>query len=274
MRRLSTALLILAAVIPSWAAPLQTPVYTQFVTDDSIVYMDERGVAVRIEKLWACRRRGWARASEPLVMTPGELEAFKTTRIPSGDWADWICDVTPGKVTYSRGIEEAQRKLNAAQDKLPCTPHIPETGRNNWEMLEYTRCRVADELANARRELDSELAARLEDYVHAGVPAARIQSEPKAVIAELTPKAKAIPFGLYVNECDSVPAAAFELAQCGLAAHEGAYKEAQRLYAAYAGRVARFRGGDAIPQAEMNSVRDDALAVRRRLKDSSPTLAP
>lgn len=240
--------------------------YIQLETDDAFVYMDGEGVAVRIGKIWACRHATWARTEEPLLHTLRQFEQFKSERKAMGDWENWSCGVQPGAVTYSRDVQAAQRALNASPLRPACAPWIPETGRNNWEMLEYDRCLLSEQLALAQAEYSTEFASRLADMLGEGLPENRLRQDAAAVIAELAPKARAKKLGLYDNACDRVVATVYDLVDCRMAGRETALRQAEEDLPRHAGRIEAQRGRDGIEQPLMDGIAADAAMLRKRLR--------
>ncbi|TBR26379.1 hypothetical protein EPO15_00235, partial [bacterium] len=110
--------------------------YIQLETDDAFVFMDEKGVAVRMAKNWACRNNGWAANADPRVFNKPQFEAFKQGQIANGTWKEWVCGEQGGVTVFSRDVQKSQQQMNRAPGKPACAPKVPETGRYNYEMLQ------------------------------------------------------------------------------------------------------------------------------------------
>ncbi|TPW20250.1 MAG: hypothetical protein FD126_1874 [Elusimicrobia bacterium] len=233
---------------------------------DNFVFMDEEGLVIKVEMSWSCRRTDWARTSTPKVLDPRQFERFKTEKKDSGDWVNWVCDVGAGPVIFSRDLQRAQRDMNASPLRPDCAPQVPETGRNNWEMLEYDRCLLTEQVAMAQREFTVEFALRLADVLGESQLEGLIRQDPGARLIELTAKAKAKKLGLYDNACDRVVPTAYDLIECRMADRKAALARVQKFLPLHHGRVEGQRGRDGIEQPIMDGIAADAASLRKDLR--------
>jgi hypothetical protein len=240
--------------------------YVPLETEDAYIYMDDGGVAVRAEKNWSCRNVNWASTSDPKVFSKPDFAQFRQGQIDGGTWNQWMCKAVVGAVVYSRGIRDAQRKMNAWHLRPDCAPWVPETGRNNWEMLEYDRCLLSEQLAFAQVEFSVEFAARLADILGESIPDARLRQDTKELIAELSAKARKKKLGLYDSSCDKVVPMACDFVECRLAGRRAALRKVEDFLPRHAERVAAQRGRDGIEQSRMDGIAADAASVRRLLR--------
>lgn len=172
---LGPLLSLLLSASPSVAQEVDR--YVQLETDDAVIFMDAGGVAIRVQKTWACRRSNWPPENGADVYNRAQYLAFRNSRIELGNWSEWLCREQAGDVLWSRGIVEAQRKLNMSPDKKPCSPWVPETGQYNREMFEYSRCALAAEVEEARDSYWADMVLRLGPLLRMEPPSTSSDSE-------------------------------------------------------------------------------------------------
>lgn len=240
--------------------------YIQMEVGDFFVFMDEEGLAIKVEMEWSCRRTDWARTSTPKVFDPRHFERFRTEKKASGDWGNWVCDVGAGPVVFSRDLQRAQRALNASPLRPDCAPQVPETGRNNWEMLEYDRCLLTEQLAMTQREFTVEFALRLADALGESQLEGPIRQDPGARLIELTVKAQAKKLALYDNLCDKVIPTTYDLVECRMADRKAALARVQKFLPFHQTRIEGQRGRDGIEQPIMDGIAADAASLRKTLR--------
>lgn len=266
--RLGALLLAALASIVHTASAQPSSRYIQMETEDAFLYLDENGVAHKAEKNWACRNVGWASTAEPTIYGASRYPEFRQGQIDRGTWDQWICKVVIGPVIFSRGILAAQRKMNMAPNKLTCTLWVPETGRLNWEMLEYDRCALSRQLTQVKAESAREFAARLADLTGTELPEDRLQSDPAQVVEELLPRARAERLDIFTEDCGLVVATVLDLVTCQRRVKQEHLDAAERMYGIYAGRVESLRGTAALEQTAADGVSADAAQIRRHLRDA------
>lgn len=266
--RLPAALLsiFVSAANPAYAQTQR--LYIPLETDDAFVYMDERGVAVRAEKNFACRNVGWAPTADPKVLSNAKFVEFRQGQIDRGTWDQWICRAVMGPIVFSRGILEAQRKLNMAPNEPSCTLWVPETGRLNWEMLEFDRCALSTQLAAVKASAAREFAARLADLTGTELPEDRLQSDPAQVLEELLPRARAERLDIFAADCGRVVSTVLDLVTCQRRVRQEQLDAAEGLYGAYASRVESLRGTASLEQGTVDGLAADAAEIRRRLREA------
>lgn len=261
----ASLLAILTIGAPLASATIRSK-YIQMEVGDYFVFMDEEGLAIKVEMEWACRRTDWARTSAPKVFDPRQFERFRNEKKASGDWVNWVCDVGAGPVVFSRDLQRAQRAMNASQLRPDCAPQVPETGRNNWEMLEYDRCLLTEQFAMAQREFTVEFALRLADALGESQLEGPIRQDPDARLIELTVKARAKKLGLYDNLCDKVIPTTYDLIECRMADRKAALARVQKFLPFHQTRVEGQRGRDGIEQPIMDGIAADAASLRKTLR--------
>lgn len=245
------------AVSPSWATSAQgQPEYTQMETEDSFVYMDKEGLAVRMAKNWACRHQNWAPAAEPtLLLNRQQFNDFELRMKSSGQWSEWSCVVRPGGVTFSRDIQNAQRAMNDAAGKPDCAPRVPETGRLNWETLDYARCYVARDVKKARAAYDAALASRLAEVLRDG----------GGGLDRLVARAKAEELPHPYEGCGKMLSTVYDSVVCEKDRCDQLLKKAEGFFEMYRLRIDALRGSEAITQQQAQGIAGDADLVREYL---------
>lgn len=156
--------------------------------------------------------------------------------------------------------------MNASQLRPDCAPQVPETGRNNWEMLEYDRCLLTEQFAMAQREFTVEFALRLADALGESQLEGPIRQDPDARLIELTVKAQAKKLGLYDNLCDKVIPTTYDLVECRMADRKAALARVQKFLPFHQTRVEGQRGRDGIEQPIMDGIAADAASLRKTLR--------
>lgn len=250
--------------VPSPNAQTQRP-YVQLETEDAFIYMDDTGVAIRVEKNWACKNIGWASTADPKILDKERFASFRDGQITYGTWNQWICAVIPGPVVYSRDVQKAQREMNASPKRPAQARHVPETGRYNSEMLDYVRIVLASEVQEARRTYEGQLIAAYRDFIPVEVSAARIQNDPDAVIVDLSAQGKALRLHLRDPVCGRVVATVHDAVTCRFAEREIRLRAVEDSYKAYADIVNALSGRSVITATEAQAVNIAARRVKRSL---------
>lgn len=210
----SHLLLLLLVAKPAIAASGERLI--QLDTEDAIVFMGEEGVVLRVEKVWACRQINWPSAFGADVLNHRQFSAFRASKVADGTWGDWVCQEQPGDVLWSRGVLEAQRKLNLTPNKLPCAPWVPETGQYNREMFEFGRCLLKKRLDDARDAYVDGLVLQLGTILRLEPPARGSDSERAQHRTEVISKARATPLSTPRQGCEKTLGTLFELVECRL----------------------------------------------------------
>lgn len=234
-------------------------------TEDAYIYMDEGGVAIRAEKNWACRNVGWASTADPKIMDNARFRAFRDSQITNATWDQWICTTAPGPVTFSREVQKAQQEMNASPKRPAQARRIPETGRYNWEMLDYSRLVLSSEVGDARRVYAEQVIAAFLDFLPAEVAATRIERESDAVIAELSEEGKAKSLNINDPICGRVVANVYDAVTCRMHERETRLRAAAESYRAYADMVIGLNGRATISTEEAQAANLAARQVKRRL---------
>jgi hypothetical protein len=234
------------------------PRYVQLETDDAFIYMDDGGVAVRAEKNFACRNVGWASTADPKVLSNAAFVAFRQGQIDRATWDQWLCKAVVGPVVFSRGILEAQRKMNMAPDKPDCVSWVPETGRLNWEALDYARCYLSKEVQRARADYKDRTAAALAAGLDEGT----------AEYEVLVTKSKKALLPFAVDGCERTLEKVYDVVACRMEPEGRFIERAEGFFAGYAGRIDRLRGTDPIPQTSASGIAEDAKLIREQLYEA------
>lgn len=262
--RLGSAIILcwaLLSLAPGARSESTSPTQRRYVpleTEDAYVYMDEEGVAVRAEKNWACRNVGWASTADPKIFSSPDFARFRQGQINGGTWDQWLCRAVIGPVVFSREILEAQRKMNMAPDKPDCVSWVPETGRLNWEALDYARCYVSKEVVRARAAYRDRFSEAL----------AKALDGRTAPLHELIVAAKAAKLPFTVKGCGRWLETAFEVAACRMEVQDRLLTEAEGFLANYAERVDARRGIDSLSPSDAAGLAEDAELIRSRLRDA------
>lgn len=227
-------------------------------TEDAFLYLDENGVAHKAEKNWACRNVDWASTANPTIYGNDKFAEFRQRQINQVTWNQWVCKAVVGPVIFSRGILEAQRQMNMAPNKPSCVSWVPETGRLNWEALDYARCHVTKEVQRARADYKertvSALAVALDDRT----------SEYEVLVL----KSKKARLAFAVNGCERTLETAYDVVACKMEPEGRFIEKAERFFSEYAARIERLRGTDPIPQSTAAGIAEDAKLIREQLSEA------
>lgn len=216
-------------------------------------------------KQWVCRRRDWPEDASPYKWNHQEYRDFESRSRAAGDWDWWLCGVQPGEATFSRDVQNAQRAMNLSAPRPADAPTVPETGRYNWEMLEYAKCGIARDIASARDEYKGELAFRLATLLQEDISEERIQHDVDSALAELGPRAKASRLLTPDTSCSPPAGDMYDLALCRMKRRDGLLNTAEGLYKAYADRVASLRDSLVISGSQAAGIARDVELVREYL---------
>ncbi|TPW22004.1 MAG: hypothetical protein FD126_124 [Elusimicrobia bacterium] len=240
------------------AQGLTSPQYITHETDDAFLYLDERGVAIRADKNWACRRTWWSPDTNPEIFDKQTYQEFRQKQIDMGTWDQWRCQEIVGPVVFSREVREAQRKMNMAPNKPDCVPWVPETGRLNWETLDYARCYVSKEVERARAAYRDRLSATLAEALR----------DRTAAYDELVAKAKSERLAFALPGCGKTLRTVHDAAACRMEEEDRLLTKAEGYFAAYSGRIDAKRGEAAISHIEASGIAMDAELIRDTLADA------
>ncbi|TPW20302.1 MAG: hypothetical protein FD126_1821, partial [Elusimicrobia bacterium] len=240
--------------------------YIQMDTEDSFLFLDEKGVAVKMAKNWACRRTDWSPQSNPKVMNKPEYQAFREAHKASGDWDSWVCGEQGGVTTFSRDVQKSQHQMNRAPNKPACAPKVPETGRYNYEMLKYSDCLLQQDVDRSRRGYKIDLIVKLATMLSENVTEDRILKDTDKLLGELTLKgSKKKIDNRFDHYCNKVVKNYLELAECKLAKRDEHVKKAEEAYKAYAARVETYHERDTITTPEIQGLQADEGLVKKYL---------
>lgn len=218
--------------------------------------MDSEGIAIRMEKQWACRQSERPTLSEPLLLEPAAYREFRGRRLALGDWDNWICDIRPGPIIYSREIQKAQAAMNTIPGKPDCAPLVPENGRLNWEMLDYARCYIAKDVQQARETYEAAVTARLSELLREG------GNDPERVRA----RAKETELLRPREGCGKTLRTMFDFAVCELDACERHLIKAEGIFTEYGRRIDKLRDAPTITQSQTDGIAADADLIREVLR--------
>lgn len=239
--------------------------YTQLETEDSYVFMDKEGVAVRMAKNWACRHQNWASTTDPYLMNRQQFNDFKSKKESSGEWAEWSCGEQGGVTTFSRDIQKSQKAMNTSPAKPSCAPRIPETGRYNVEMLDYSACLLLKDVERSRYGYKIDLLVKLATLLQESVTEEMILKQTDSLLAKLTEKAKKKRIDKMDQYCGKVVGTVWDLASCKLAKRDEYVKKSEEFLEAYKKRVDSFKGRLVITQAEIQGLQADEALVKKYL---------
>lgn len=239
--------------------------YTQMQTADSFVFMDDEGVAVRMAKNWACRNRSWAPSSEPLVMNKPQYDAFEAKHRQANTWDEWICGEQGGVTTFSRDIKKSQEAMNRSPGKPACAPRVPETGRYNFEMLDYSACLLIKDTERSRLGYKIDLLVKLATMLQESVTEDMILKNTDSLLEKLTKKAQGKRLDKFDQYCGKVVSTVWDLATCKLAKRDEYVKKAEEFLAEYQKRVKAFKGREVITQSEIQGLQADEALVKKYL---------
>jgi hypothetical protein len=242
----------------SESTPPANPRYILLETEDAYVYMDEEGVALRADRDWACRNVWWASTADPKIFSSPDFTRFRQGQIDGGTWNQWLCKAVIGPVVFSREILEAQRKLNMAPAKPSCVSWVPETGRLNWEMLDYARCLLTKEVEQARQAYRHRMSSALAEALGDGTTGF------DALVAKA--RLARLPFSL--EGCGKPLKTVLEAVACRMEKQDQLLSKAEEYHANYSARIEIRRGKDPISQADASGIAEDGELIRSQLSDA------
>lgn len=225
-------------------------------TEDAYVYMDEEGVALRADKIWSCTRVDRSDGGSPEEFKKAGFDDFRLRQLEAGEWDKWACTVTVGPVSFSREVLEAQRRMNMAPDKPDCTPWVPESGRLNWETLDYARCYVKKEVEGARQDFNARKAATL----------SALLGDTTSDFDSLIAKSKLTKLVRTVEGCGKTLVFVHDYVSCRMDGEDALLTKAEDYYRVYSDRIDARRGRDPVTQIEASGIGEDAKLIQRQLR--------
>ncbi|MBI3296589.1 MAG: hypothetical protein HYZ75_00380 [Elusimicrobia bacterium] len=241
------------------------PEYTQIETDDSYVFMDREGVAVRMAKNWACRHQSWDPSAEPYLMNRQQFTTFQTEKEASGEWEQWACGEQGGVTIFSRDIQKSQKAMNASATKPSCAPRVPETGRYNVEMLEYSACLLSKDVERSRYGYKVDLLVKLATMLGEHPSEEMILRQTDRLLAEYEAKAKNTNINLDDQHCGRKVTTAWDAATCKLKERDDYVKKSEEFLIAYQQRINAYKTREVITQAEIQGLQADEALVKKFL---------
>lgn len=256
-------LTLLSGGLPCFA---QEPArYIQMETETTFVFMDEGGVALSVEKKWACRNVSWPPANGADVYNRDEYLGFRDRRIAEGTWDQWLCREQPGDIRWSRAIVEAQRKLNMSVDKKPCSPWVPETGGYNREMFDFDRCGLAAEVSEARESYRADMVARLGPVVRIEPPSAPTDDERTRFRDSVLGAARARQLRSPQEGCGRTLITLFEYVECRMEARNTELTVAEQRLTEYSQAVEALPRDGVVREIQVRDLQRQSEAVRNSL---------
>ncbi|MBI5244639.1 MAG: hypothetical protein HY922_13305 [Elusimicrobia bacterium] len=232
--------------------------FMQVDTDQDFVFVDRRGVAVRMMKSMSCRSRRWPAGYEPLKMSMAKFPTFKAEKEASGDWEDWECAETGGVVTYNRDLVRQQQKMN--KGRPPCAPKIPETGRYNYEMLYYSYCQRQEQVDQIEKGERIDRMARLAQLLGKQYREDQFIKD-KTLEADLAAMGRKKKINEYDGVCGRVVSDYTDLVDCRLEKRNAYLDKAKKHLLSYRRRVESFKGRDVILPEEISGMQADEQII-------------
>ncbi|MFH2202138.1 MAG: hypothetical protein ABIJ96_03400 [Elusimicrobiota bacterium] len=255
------------------AAKQKDPDYVRVDTADGFTYYDEKGEAIRQAKNMVCRKNDAEDGTEPLVMSVGRFNTFKTGRQAAGDYGNWRCGVGSGATIYSRALREQQEKMNDPAVKPACAPEIPLTGRYNYEMLLYSSCK----LENQAKQLDLDYRVKRMQNIDQMIGGQHQQDQyvddelyNNRLMTNLEKKAADKSIKDYTEKDATCPGTESVLTyvDCKYEQTRQRLDKAKASVAAYKSRVERFKNREIITNAEIESLQNDEKLGSKRILSS------
>lgn len=255
LRPMVTAGIALFGLAISTGAYAQSRLIT-LETEDAFVYMDEEGVSLKADKIWSCKRMDQGEANNPQEFNKAGYDEFRRHQIEDGEWDKWLCSVKVGAVSFSREVREAQRRMNMAPDRPDCAPWVPETGRLNWEALDYARCFVKKEVEAARLNFNARKAAALSGLV----------GDPASDFNTLVAKSKLTKLQRTVEGCGKTLVFVYDYVSCRMEGEDAILTNAETYYQVYSDRIDARRGHEPLSQMDASGIGEDSKLIRRTLR--------
>lgn len=237
--------------------------YIQLDTEGAFVFMDSEGVALRVEKMWACRNTGWPASVGAEGYTREQFLGFKERRIADGTWEQWDCREYAGDVIWSRVMLEAQRKMNTAADKSACVPWVPETGQYNREMFESSLCELRAAVVDARQDYTADLVLRLGTVLRMEPPTAPSETQRSEYQAEVIAAAKEKSLLTRQEGCGRTLATLMEWTECRMSARAATVDAAEQSLLRYSELVATLPRAGRLSYFQVQDLQAQAVEVRR-----------
>ena len=260
---LGLLLLILPFSIGPYAQ--EPPRYIQMETEDSILFLDDEGVAIKAEKTWACRRLDWVAADSKHTFNRARYLSFREARIAEGTWTGWTCQETPGDILWSRAIRDAQRKLNMSAVKKPCSPWVPETGYYNREMFEYSLCALRIDLEAAREDYAGVMALRLGLTLRMEPPSAPSEAELARYRAAVIAAARQHRLLIPTEGCGRTMQTLFDFVECAQERLKAELDDADRLLVEHSRSVESSPRGERLIHSQVREMQEQSAAVKAAL---------
>lgn len=243
--------------------------YVQLETEGAFVFMDSVGVALRVEKMWACRNTGWPASIGAEGYTREQFLGLKERRIADGTWGEWGCQVYAGDVIWSRVMLEAQRKMNMAADKRACAPWVPETGQYNREMFESSLCELGAGVDDARDDYTADLVLRLRTVLRMEPPSAPSETQRSKYQADVIAAARENRLVTRHEGCGRTLATLLEWTECRMAARTAAVDAAEQSLLRYSDSVAALPRAGRVSYIQVRDLQGQADEVRRSVQHAA-----
>ncbi|MFA5140330.1 MAG: hypothetical protein WC728_13950 [Elusimicrobiota bacterium] len=251
----------------------EPPKLTQINTTDGFVFADKQGIAVEMGKNVVCRNAQWPDDKEPVMMSPTKFKSFRAEEEGKGQWGNWLCGEAGGPQSFDRNLKEQQHKMNDPKTKPACAPEVPETGRYNYQMLQYSLCRVEEQVKLLERgyELDRlvRIAELLGEQYHDDQFLKDAQNGYKlrdALLKRAEASLDDIPFRhrkMYDSTCGGYVTTVLELVDCKLKARKQYMEDARKFLDRYKARVESFKGRQFITEQDIQGLQADEQLVSK-----------
>lgn len=240
--------------------------YIQLETEGSFVLMDADGVAYRYAKVFSCRHSSWGPTWQPTLYNHPEFVDFKEREKAQGTWKDWNCTEQPGVMTFSRDLQQAQRRMNS---NAPFgAPHVPETGRYNAEMLEYNRVVLDAAVFAGRADYRIAFIDQLASLLREEPPGRVTRDNASEALATLASKAKAKRLARSFERCGKTVDNVYDYVSCRMAARDALLKKAEERFESYQERLSRLRGQTVIPPETLAELGEDAALIDKFIRQA------
>lgn len=243
--------------------------YIQLETEGAYVFMDSEGVALRVEKMWACRKTDWPASVGAEGYTREQFLAFKERRIADGTWGEWACREYAGDVIWSRGMLDAQRRMNTAADKSACVPWVPETGQYNREMFESSLCELGAAVVGARKDYTADLVLRLGTVLRMEPPTAPSETQRSEYQAEVIAAARGKSLQTRQEGCGRTLATLMEWTECRMGTRAAAVDVAEQSLLRYSELVATLPRAGRLSYIQVQDLQAQADEVRQSVQRAS-----
>ncbi|MEK9144395.1 MAG: hypothetical protein AAB339_02155, partial [Elusimicrobiota bacterium] len=234
--------------------------FTRVNTPEGYVFMDDKGVAFRASKAMACRAKAWPDDYEPLVMSLKKFAEFKAEKEAAGEWDNWFCGEMSGVTTFSRDLAVQQKRMN--KERPPCAPIVPETGRYNFEMLQYSYCKMDTQVSELDKSWRIDRMVRIAQLLGKQYRDDQWFKDAK-LESDLLAEARKKKVNRYDGVCGREVSDVLDLVDCRLAKRVEHLGQAKEKLALFKTRMQRFSGADSISNEDVEGMRGTEFLVSK-----------